>query len=619
MFKFLFSLFSVIMFCVSANAHKLERTIPETVGLSSEKLAYADSIIIRGIDNGYIPGAVLAVVKDGKMAYLKAYGNKSVLPEKEAMTVNTVFDMASCSKSMSTAICAMILVERGLIKLSDPVENYIPGFRNWESKENNRKRTIRISHLLTHTSGLPAYAPVDELQKRYGAPQPDSLISYIASWRRDFEPSTDFQYSCLNYITLQSIIERTSGMSLREFARKNIFEVLGMNHTDYIPCVAGNNSCKNTDIPCWADGNNDEWTKEIAPTQEQSNGQVLRGQVHDPLARVMNGGISGNAGVFSTADDIALLCAALQNGGSLNNRSILSPLTVKKMISVPDDVKEFGRTLGWDCYSPYSSNVGELLSKAAYGHTGYTGTSIVIDPENDLSIILLTNSVHPHGGTNVVRMRSLVANAVAGAMFNATQAYTKHYYERCAQFSAEAPISSNDIVMLGNSLTENAGNWNELLKSKNIRNRGIIGDDTFGIYDRLNQILPFHPSKIFLMEGINDVSHNLTADEIVSSVKRTVRRIKEESPQTKLYLQSLLPINESFNRYKRLVNKTDSIPLINGKLKELAAKEQIAFINLFPLFKEKNSNAMRKELSTDGLHINEKGYRLWADELRKHI
>ena len=170
------------MFCVSANAQKLERAIPETVGLSSKKLAYADSIIIRGIDNGYIPGAVLAVVKDGKMAYLKAYGNKSVLPEKEAMTENTVFDMASCSKSMSTAICAMILVERGLIKLSDPVENYIPGFRNWESKENNRKRTIRISHLLTHTSGLPAYAPVDELQKLYGAPQPDSLISYIASW-----------------------------------------------------------------------------------------------------------------------------------------------------------------------------------------------------------------------------------------------------------------------------------------------------------------------------------------------------------------------------------------------------------------------------------------------------
>ena len=322
-------------------AQKLERAVPETVGLSSERLAYADSIILQGIENGNMPGAVLAVVKDGKMAYLKAYGNKSVYPEREPMTANTVFDMASCSKSMSTAICAMILVERGKLRLTDPVENYIPGFKNWESKDGKTKRTIRISHLMTHTSGLPAYAPVAELQKRYGAPQPDSLISYIASWRRDFEPGKDFQYSCLNYITLQNIIQRISGMSLREFARRNIFDVLGMNHTDYIPCAEGKDGCESTDVPCWADRKSDDWKEIIAPTTKQPNGKVLRGQVHDPLARVMNGGISGNAGVFSTADDVALLCAALDNGGSLNGRQILSPATVKTMTSVPSDLKQF--------------------------------------------------------------------------------------------------------------------------------------------------------------------------------------------------------------------------------------------------------------------------------------
>ena len=246
-------------------AQKLERAVPETVGLSSERLTYADSIILQGIENGNMPGAVLAVVKDGKMAYLKAYGNKSVYPEREPMTANTVFDMASCSKSMSTAICAMILVERGKLRLTDPVENYIPGFKNWESKDGKTKRTIRISHLMTHTSGLPAYAPVAELQKRYGAPQPDSLISYIASWRRDFEPGKDFQYSCLNYITLQNIIQRISGMSLREFARRNIFDVLGMNHTDYIPCAEGKDGCESTDVPCWADRKSDDWKEIIAP------------------------------------------------------------------------------------------------------------------------------------------------------------------------------------------------------------------------------------------------------------------------------------------------------------------------------------------------------------------
>lgn len=600
-------------------AQKLERAVPETVGLSSERLTYADSIILQGIENGNMPGAVLAVVKDGKMAYLKAYGNKSVYPEREPMTANTVFDMASCSKSMSTAICAMILVERGKLRLTDPVENYIPGFKNWESKDGKTKRTIRISHLMTHTSGLPAYAPVAELQKRYGAPQPDSLMSYIASWRRDFEPGKDFQYSCLNYITLQNIIQRISGMSLREFARRNIFDVLGMNHTDYIPCAEGKDGCESTDVPCWADRKSDDWKEIIAPTTKQPDGKVLRGQVHDPLARVMNGGISGNAGVFSTADDVALLCAALDNGGSLNGRQILSPATVKTMTSVPSDLKQFGRTPGWDCYSPYSSNVGDLLSDKAYGHTGYTGTSIVIDPENHLSIILLAHSVHPVDETSVVRIRSLVANAVAGALVKGRNTYTEHYYERRSQFDDESPVTSSDIIMLGNSLTENGGNWSARLDNKNIRNRGIIGDDIPGMYDRLYQILPGHPAKLFLMAGINDLSHDLSVNEIAASVERIVKKIRTESPQTKLYLQSLLPINESFNRYKRLAGKTDSVPAINAKLRELSEKENITYIDLFPLFKEPDSNSMKKELSTDGLHINEAGYAIWTKKLKKHI
>ncbi len=606
-----------IMFVSCAFAQSLERVLPERVGLSSARLAYADSAILKSINAGDIPGAVLAVVKDGKMAYIKAYGYRSIMPRREKMTTNTIFDMASCSKAMSTAICAMVLVERGQLRLSDAVENFIPGFKNWTSADGKTHTTIRIRHLMTHTSGLPPYVSVAEVQKLYGSNNPDSLMSYIASWRRDFEPGTDFQYSCLNYITLQNIIERVSGLSLREFARRNVFSVLGMNHTDYIPCLEDEKGVwKATSLPVWAKDSSDSWLDIVAPTEKQKNGQVLRGEVHDPLARVMNSGVSGNAGVFSNADDIALLCAALINGGELNGRRILGNATVKLMTTVPQGLEAFGRTPGWDNCSDYSSNLGDLLSKSSYGHTGFTGTMIDVDPENRLAIILLTNSVHPAGHTNVIRLRALVANAVGGAMVD--DEHTEHYLDRMEAFEKET-ISAKDIVMLGNSLTENGGNWAERLGKKNVVNRGIIGDDVPGIWERLHQILPYHPAKIVLMEGINDVSHQLSNDEIVQSIANTIDRIRRESPKTQLILQSVLPINEDFKRYKRLEGKTDSIPAINSALETIAKNKGIDFVNLYPLFIETGSNKLREELSTDGLHLNEKGYDIWVAELKKHL
>ena len=220
----------------AAVAQPLQRVAPEQVGMDSRKLMYADEAIETAIADKEIPGAVLAVVRNGKMAYLKAYGNRRVYPAVGPMPVNTIFDMASCSKSMSTAVCTMILAERGKIRLSDPVSRYIPDFKDWTSEDGKTSKTIRIADLLTHSSGLPPYAPVAELEKKYGSPNPAGLMEYIAGCRRDFKPQTDFQYSCLNFITLQHIIETVSGQSLRDFARENIFDVLGMSHTDYLPC-----------------------------------------------------------------------------------------------------------------------------------------------------------------------------------------------------------------------------------------------------------------------------------------------------------------------------------------------------------------------------------------------
>ena len=306
------------------------------------------------------------------------------------------------------------------------------------------------------------------------------------------------------------------------------------------------------------------------------------GQVHDPLACTLNGGVSGNAGLFSSAEDVATLCAMLQNGGEWGGKRILSPLTVKAMRSIPQNFNSFGRSLGWDVSSAYASNQGDLLSDEAYGHTGYTGTSIVIDPVNDLSIILLCNSVHPVDTTNVIRLRAQVANAVAASITNEAAAFPGYYYARMRTFEAEPPIRSTDIVMLGNSLTEGGRDWAEKLGKPNVRNRGISGDVAMGIDARLFQITPHKPAKIFLLVGINDVSHDLTVDSIVTNIRLLVDHIHAQSPKTKLVLQSLLPIRESTGRWKRLQGKTDMIPQINARLEALAREKGLTFINLFP-------------------------------------
>ena len=386
-----------IMGSCSPSSQSIRRITPEKAGLDPQKLTQIDEIILESIDKGEIPGAVLAIVRHGALAYLKAYGNKSVYPQVEPMSENTVFDMASVSKPVGTAISIMQLVENGKLRLTDPVSMYIPGFAPWVDPVTQRRVEIRIIDLLTHSSGLPSYITATLLTEKYGSPNPKALIDSIATARREFRPTTRFQYSCLNFITLQNVLQNITGQLLCEYAQEHIFDVLGMTHTTYNP------------------------TGEIlaltAPTEKQEDGSVLVGKVHDPLARLLNDGNSGNAGVFSNAEDLALLAAAMMNGGAYNGRRILSPITVETMTKVPEGVKSLGRSLGWDNYSSYSSNNGNLFDpERTYGHTGYTGTSIVIDPVAQTAVILLAHRVHPADVGSVVRLRALVANAVAGAV-----------------------------------------------------------------------------------------------------------------------------------------------------------------------------------------------------------
>ena len=385
-----------LLFYMGTSAQTLDVVAPEVVDLSASRLANADRIIEQAINDQTIPGAVLCVERHGKIGYLKAYGNKRVYPNTEKMTTNTVFDMASCSKAMSTATCAMILIDRGQLRLLDRVDQYVPGFENWKDTITGETEAIRIINLMTHTSGLPPYAPVQDLKKKYGSPNPKAVVDWISHCRRLYAPEKGWTYSCCNYIMLQQVIEKITGQSIQQFAHDNIFAPLGMRYTDYRP------------------------TKELAalcaPTEKQADGNCLLGVVHDPLACTMMAGLSGNAGLFSSAKDVATYCAAILNGGEFKGKRILSPLAVKCMTTVPRSLEQFGHTPGWGNSTPYSSNLGDLLSSQAFGHTGYTGTSIVMDPVNDVAIILLTNCVHPVDKGNVVRLRSLVANAVAGSI-----------------------------------------------------------------------------------------------------------------------------------------------------------------------------------------------------------
>lgn len=397
--KFFVLSLAVALVCSCNSPEGLKMAKPELCGMNSAKLAQVDPIIEEAIADGSIPGAVLSVVRGDKIVYLKAYGNKQVVPETVPMTTDAVFDLASLSKCVGTTLSFMQLIENGKVRTIDNVNRYIPGYKPWVDPETGETVNIEVLDLLTHTSGVDAYYNGDAFVKRYGANQPDSLIKHIALVSgRNFRPKSDYLYSCLNFITLQNILQNVTGEKLCDYAQTHVFDALGLKHTMYLPTGETLDMC--------------------VPTEVQPDGKPLIGEVHDPLARLANGGNSGNAGVFSNAEDLSVIAACLLNGGEINGRRILAPNTVKAMISVPKEIApHVGRTLGWDSQSEDATQKGDLLSRTnVICHTGYTGTSMVVDFDNDVAIILLTNRVHPVDKGSVSRLRSLVANAVAGSI-----------------------------------------------------------------------------------------------------------------------------------------------------------------------------------------------------------
>lgn len=392
---------------VHSCAQGLPYALPQTVGMNAAKLNQIDALVEADIAAKKLPGAVVLVGHKGKIVFRKAYGNRSLVPTVEKMTVDTIFDLASLTKPIATATSIMILVEQGKLRLSDTVGMYIP-----DIDDPNAKR-ITIQQLLTHTSG---YAPDFDLKEKWTGR--DGMLAALKKEKLRAPPGTKFVYSDIGFIVLGEIIQRAASVQEDVFVLSNISSRLGAKQLTFLPRdrplgyadVLGTMSAPTENIK----GQNSYLGAQYAGS-ENDGSRILRGEVHDPTSYRMNG-VAGHAGLFSTADDLARYCQMLLNGGVLNGKRVMSAQTIAKM-TTPVVVSESGdaRGLGWDMNTSFSSNRGELFPLGSFGHTGFTGTGVWIDRVSQTFVVFLSNRVHPDGKGDVGPLRAKVATVVASA------------------------------------------------------------------------------------------------------------------------------------------------------------------------------------------------------------
>lgn len=339
-----------------------------TWALTPYRYNEADSAITAAINNFIIPGAVLCVVENGEISYLQAYGNRAIVPELEPMTTNTIFDLASLSKPLGAGTAMLLLCTEGKVKTEDFVSQYIPGYHT----------DVRISHLMTHYSGLPAYMnavrldSICKIRKIHHNNYPNFMIDTIATCQRPSTVGDKYRYSCLNFISLQRVVENIVKTDINSYLRNTHYQSLNLPTMGWLP--------------------DDSLLYRIAPTEctdYDSFSLCLRGQVHDPLAGIMMLGVSGNAGIFATAEEVAKWAIWFMNL-SMESRKI-------------------GCNAGlWT--DSVSTSMGTLTQSCR--HTGYTGTSIAILPEYKRAVILLTNRVHPKDENSLGTLRKIINNAL---------------------------------------------------------------------------------------------------------------------------------------------------------------------------------------------------------------
>jgi len=387
-----------------------------------------------------LPGAVVVVGRGDTIAYHRAFGQRAVAPAAEAMTEDTIFDLASLTKVVATTTSVMKLMEEGRIRLNDPVATFIPDFGKYG------KAGITVRQLLTHTSGL---RPDLELEVEFNGVE--EAIRRAIEEVPTFPPGERFIYSDINFFLLGDIVRRVGGERLDRYAKTQVFDPLGMKDTGFLPAealrarIAPTERCRMLAWPCGA--------PELP---------FLRGVVHDPTARRMDG-VAGHAGLFSTAADLSRFCRMLLGGGRLDSQRVLSAATVARMVapSTPAGMRDV-RGLGWDLDSSYSSNRGELFPIGSFGHTGFTGTSLWIDPASGSYVVFLSNRVHPDGKGDVNALRGRVATVAAAALLQPSDVERAFQARDFTARGAESPAPrtsrpSHEPVLAGIDVLEADG------------------------------------------------------------------------------------------------------------------------------------------------------------------
>ncbi|MCS7263499.1 MAG: beta-lactamase family protein [Armatimonadetes bacterium] len=346
-----------------------------------------EQIVQKAIEEGQTPGAVVCIGTDEKILYVSAFGKRREIPSPQPMKIDTIFDLASVTKVVATAPSICLLWQQGKLDIHDPVKRYLPEFSAGHKSE------VTLLHLLTHTSGLPAFKNYLKMGLKG---KHEAIIADICRTRLKAPPGKVFIYSDLGFILLGEIVKRVSRLELDEFCRRYIYSPLKMKWTRFNPPESWHNRCAATE---WRDG------------------QMTQGSAHDPNAYALNG-VAGHAGLFSKAYDLARFCQMLLREGELNGIRVFEPEIIRAMRTNQCPVEGIQRGLGFDIQSPYSPQMkGEKFPVGVFGHTGYTGTSIAIDPFSKVFVVLLTNRVHPDDKRNIADLRKSVANLVASAIY----------------------------------------------------------------------------------------------------------------------------------------------------------------------------------------------------------
>jgi len=351
--------------------------------------AAVDDAARDAVQSGEIPGVVVLVGRGDDVLLQRAYGWRRLIPDHAPMATDTIFDIASLTKPFGTTLAVMSLVERGSVKLDAPLGRYLAEFRKPAFAQ------VTIQRMLTHSAGFPAIPPPGSVK-----PSTAETVKAFARLSFDYPPGSGTQYSDIGFILLGEMVRRVSGQPLDRYLERTIFKPLGLRDTMFTPPA--------------------KLRDRIAPT-EWANGHMLLGEVHDPRARLL-GGVAGHAGLFSTAADLGRLCRMLVDGGALNGTRVFRATTVQSMWTRTADGSG-SRALGWDVSSVFARSMLPFFPVESPIHTGFTGTSVMIEPRTGTYVVLLTNRVHPNGGgaAKIRELRVRVAAAIGSTLFGSAE------------------------------------------------------------------------------------------------------------------------------------------------------------------------------------------------------